>query len=62
MEKVSHVHVEAAPDEIELQKAVTAGVHVERKLLEGGDIILIPTPSDDPRGTIIKCRFHRMSD
>lgn len=52
MEKSTHVHVEAAPDEIELQKAVANGIHVERKLLDGEDTILIPTPSDDPRGIV----------
>lgn len=57
MEKAAHVHVEAAPDELELQKAVAAGLHVERKLLDGEDIVLIPTPSDDPRG-IAKSQYH----
>jgi len=51
MEKDNHVHVEeAAYDEVELHKAVAGGVHVERKLLDGDDIILIPTPSTEPTG------------
>lgn len=58
MEKLSHVHVESAPDEIELQKAVAHGVHVERKLLDGDDIVLIPTPSDDPRGMLNSRHTH----
>lgn len=55
MEKATstHVHVEAAPDELELQKAVAHGIHIERKLLDGEDIVLIPTPSDDPRGSVL---------
>lgn len=51
MEKDRHVHIEeAAYDEVEIHKAVAAGMHVERKLLDGDDIVLIPTPSSEPKG------------
>lgn len=51
MEKQTNVHIEeTASGEAEIHKAVAAGLHVERKLLDGDDIILIPTPSDDPKG------------
>lgn len=52
MEKIANSHVEeTSSDTGDINKAVTAGLHVERKLLDGDDIILIPTPSDDPKGT-----------
>ena len=51
MEKHVSSHVEEAMSEnAEMNKTVATGLHVERKLLDGDDIVLIPTPSDDPRG------------
>ena len=60
MEKLNNnnVHIEeAAYDERdEIHKAVAAGLHVERKLLDGDDFILIQPPSNDSRG-----RYNPMS-
>lgn len=53
MDKIANAHIEEiASDTGDINKAVAAGLHVERKLLDGNNIILIPTPSDDPKGRL----------